>query len=58
LYQFVPEEARTDDVPCHGIELEPGISIGRLLLAGNRKRLVELLEKWLRGMISRLEREE
>jgi hypothetical protein len=58
LYQFVPESSRTDDVPCHGIELEPRISIGRLLAAGDRKQLVDLLEKWLRGMISRLERDE
>jgi hypothetical protein len=55
LYQFVPEKSRTDDVPCHGIELEPGISIGRLLAEGDRRRLVELLETWLREMISRLE---
>jgi hypothetical protein len=55
LYQFVPEKSRTDDVPCHGIELEPGVSIGQLLDEGDRRRLVELLETWLRGMISRLE---
>ena len=47
LYGFVPEKARTDDVPCHGIELEPGVSIGQLLRGGERKRLVELLERWL-----------
>jgi hypothetical protein len=58
LYQFVPERARTDDVPCHGIELEPGLSIGTLLAAGDRKRLVELLEIWLREMIARLEASE
>ena len=57
LYGFVPEKARTDDVPCHGIELEPGVSIGQLLRAGDRERLVTLLERWLRDMISRLEKE-
>jgi hypothetical protein len=57
LYQFVPEKARTEDVPCHGIELEPGVSIGRLLASGDRKQLVDLLERWLREMIARLEKE-
>ncbi len=58
LYQFVPESARTDDIPCHGIELEPGVTIGKLLASGERKRMVGLLEKWLREMIARLEAEE
>jgi hypothetical protein len=58
LYQFVPEKARTDDVPCHGIELEPGVTILSLLNQGDRKRLVELLEHWLRGTIAKLENEE
>ncbi len=55
LYEFVPEKARTDDTPCHGIELEPGVTIGQLLAAGERKRMVTLLERWLREMIARLE---
>ncbi len=58
LYQFVPEKAQTDDVPCHGIELEPGNTIGQLLRSGDRKRLVTLLERWLRDTIARLEAEE
>jgi len=58
LYQFVPEKSQTDDVPCHGIELEPGITIGQLLGSGDRERLVRLLEHWLRQMISKLEKEE
>jgi hypothetical protein len=58
LYEFVPENARTDDAPCHGIELEPGLTIGNLLASGERQRMVTLLEKWLREMIARLEREE
>lgn len=58
LYQFVPEGARTDDVPCHGIELEPGVTILSLLNQGDRKRLVELLEHWLRNTIAKLEKEE
>jgi hypothetical protein len=58
LYEFIPEKARTDDAPCHGIELEPGVTIGNLLASGQRKRMVELLENWLRDMIARLEREE
>lgn len=58
LYEFIPESARTDQVPCHGIELEPGTTIGKVLATGDRKRLVELLEHWLRQMIEKLEKEE
>ncbi len=58
LWQFVPEKARTDDVPCHGIELEPGVTIGSLLRANDRARLVPLLERWLRDTIARLEAQE
>jgi hypothetical protein len=58
LYAFIPEKARTDDVPCHGIELEPGVSIGQLLGSGDRERLVGLLEHWLRKMIAELENDD
>ncbi len=55
LWDFVPDEAQTDDVPCHGIELEPGVTIGTLLQTGDQKRLVELLGRWLRETIARME---
>ncbi len=58
LWQFVPEKARTDDVPCHGIELEVGVTIGELLRGNDRQRLIKLLEHWLRETIARLEAEE
>lgn len=55
LWQFVPEKAQTDSIPCHGIELEPGTTIDRLLRSNDRERLVRLLEHWLRDTIARLE---
>jgi len=58
LYEFAPEAARTDDIPCHAIELAPGVTIASLLQSGDRQRLVQLLERWLRDTIARLEREE
>ncbi len=58
LWQFVPENSRTEDVPCHGIEVEKGLTIAQLLRSGDRQRLISGLERWLRETIARLEAEE
>jgi len=56
LYDFVPEEKRVEDVPCHHIVVTPqGESIKQLLEAGDQKRLIESMCAWLRETIAQLE---
>ncbi len=57
LYELVPEQGRTADVPCHEIEVGEGETIHSLLEKGDREQLVKLLEHWLRTTIARLEAE-
>ncbi len=58
LYDFVPEESRTEDVPCHFIPLdETGMTVGRLLRAGDNKQLELALANWLRQTIRKLDHE-
>jgi hypothetical protein len=54
LTDFVPEKAKSEDVPCHHIPLNPeGESVDAL--RGNQLKLEEALGAWLRAMIHRLE---
>jgi len=54
LSEFVPEWARTEDVPCHYIQLNGGETVATLMASGDRTRLVLGLEQWLRATIARL----
>jgi len=56
LYDFVPEESKTEDVACHFIPLDDsGTTVASLLEAGEYRRLEELLKNWLRKTIAQLE---
>jgi hypothetical protein len=56
LIDFVPEEARTQDVPCHHIPLNSnGDTIDELECQENQGKTEESLENWLRSTISRIE---
>ena len=58
LYDFVPEQARTEDVPCHFIPLDDnGITAAQLLISGDNQRLELALQSWLRKTIARLDAE-
>lgn len=54
LSDFVPEPARTEDVPCHYIQLNGGETVASLMVRGDQTRLVLALEQWLRATIARL----
>ncbi len=58
LMQFVPEEHRKDNVPCHHIQLnERGQSVEDLEALDNQQKLEEDLATWLRAAIHKLEAE-
>lgn len=56
LIDFVPPEARTEDVPCHHIPLNAkGETIDELEWKEDQRRLEETVKGWLRSTISQLE---
>jgi len=56
LMQFVPEEARQEQVPCTHIPLSPhGETLDSLYRTGTQQELEEALGAWLRATIHRLE---
>jgi hypothetical protein len=56
LMQFVPVDARTEQVPCIHIPLSPtGETIASLYRLGTQQELEEALGAWLRATIRRLE---
>ncbi|MBI1940857.1 MAG: hypothetical protein HYS33_05040 [Acidobacteria bacterium] len=56
LWEWVPEERRDEDIPCHHIPLtETGESIGTLDIEGNREKAEEALLNWLNKTIRELE---
>jgi hypothetical protein len=56
LTDFVPENAQSEDVPCHHIQLNPkGDTVDAL--RDDQLRLEEALRAWLRATIERLEQE-
>lgn len=58
LMQFVPENVRTEQVPCIHIPLSPGgETIESLYRTGTQQELEEALGGWLRATIRRLEAE-
>jgi hypothetical protein len=54
LMQYVPESSRGEDVPCHHIPLDQE---RRTIATLDESEGQEVLKQWLRGEISRLERE-
>jgi hypothetical protein len=58
LYEFVPEHARTEEIPCHHIPLEPaGRTIADFLKNKDAVGLERALKIWLRRTIAELELE-
>jgi len=56
LWEWVPEEHRDDDIPCHAIPLtDKGDSIASLDDAAQRDRAEQILMEWLDATISQLE---
>jgi len=56
LIDFVPQEARTENVPCHHIPLTPaGTTIDTLETDENQAQLEETMRTWLRSAIEKLE---
>jgi hypothetical protein len=54
LMQYVPESSRSEDVPCHHIPLDQE---RRTITTLDESEGQEVLKRWLRGEISRLEEE-
>ncbi len=58
LYDFVPEGARTEDVPCHHIPLDDhDRTIASSINEGNLSDLDSVLKDWVKRTIARLEDE-
>jgi hypothetical protein len=56
---FVPNECRSEPVPCHHIRLnEVGETIDSLYRTGTRGELEEALRNWLTATIKRLDDEQ
>ena len=56
LHQFVPENKRNEEFPCHYIRLTAsGETIASLLEKNDPHRMVTALKHWLRSTIARLE---
>jgi hypothetical protein len=56
LIDFVPAEARVEDVPCHHIPLNAtGTTIDELEREQNQTEMQETVKSWLRATIGRLE---
>ena len=55
LIDFVPPEARNEDIPCHHIPLNPkGETIDQLEWQEDQRKLESRVESWLRSTISKL----
>ena len=58
LMQFVPEEHRSENVPCHHIVLnEAGETVDNLEYQDSQQDLEEKVKTWLRSAIRRIEQE-
>lgn len=56
LIDFVPEESRAAEIPCHRIPLdETGQTLESLEMQGDRRRAERVLREWLDATIHRLE---
>lgn len=58
LEQFVPENRRTEAVPCRFIELtKEGQTVDDFYRTGSQMEMEDALAKWLRAQIEKIERE-
>jgi hypothetical protein len=56
LIDFVPEDKRSEDLPCHAIPLNAaGETVESLELENNQAKLEESLKEWMRAKIEELE---
>ena len=56
LIDFVPDDKRCEEVPCHFIPLnESGDTVDDLDLQGNQSKMEEALKQWMRRKIAELE---
>jgi len=56
LHEFVPEDKKNEEFPCHHIRLSAsGETIAELIEKNDPQRMVIALEHWLRSNIARLE---
>jgi hypothetical protein len=56
LFQFVPEDKKNEDFPCHHILLsESGETVAQLLARNDPDGMAKALEYWLRVTIAKLE---
>jgi len=57
LIDFVPQEARSEDVPCHHIPLNAkGETIDELEWKEDQRHTEETIKEWLRSTINQLEK--
>lgn len=58
LTDFVPREARNQDIPCHFIPLNTqGETVDSMERQAHQLEMEETVKNWLRSTIARLERE-
>ena len=58
LEQFVPEDRRTEAIPCRFIQLnQEGQSVDDLYRSGTQADMEEALAVWLRAQITKIEQE-
>lgn len=58
LWEYVPEEHKDEDIPCHFIPLDAqGRSIAELEETGKREEAEQALLEWLDSTIERLEKQ-
>jgi hypothetical protein len=56
LWEWVPEEHKDEDIPCHFIPLTPqGQNIAEMEESGNREAAEQALGEWLDSTIEQLE---
>jgi hypothetical protein len=56
LFQFVPDDKKNEDFPCHQIPLsESGETVTQLLARNDPDGMAKALEYWLRATIAKLE---
>lgn len=55
LWEFVPESAHAENIPCYYIPLAGQETLDSMLKEGNRERAFRALDNWLRQTIARLE---
>lgn len=56
LIDFVPDDKRSEEMPCHFIPLnESGDTVDDLDMQGNQSKMEEALKQWMRRKIAELE---